>query len=214
MLLRRTWYLAGALLLLTASVSAAAPRGMVRIEGGSFRPLYAHHGRSVVAVNSFALDTVPVSQASFLEFLRRQGVRSGAQRTAAQATRQQAAAYCRARGARLPTIHEWEYVARASEKARDATADAAFKQRALELALSPRDGRFVIGSGMRNVWGVRDMHGGLPEWTAEDAHTRHTMNCAQGVVQTGDASDYAAFMRYAFRHGADAQTKAGFRCAV
>jgi hypothetical protein len=43
---------------------AQLPRDMVRIEGGSFRPLYAPTGAKVAHLESFAIDTVPVSIAS------------------------------------------------------------------------------------------------------------------------------------------------------
>ncbi len=215
---------------------AQLPRDMVRIEGGSFRPLYAPAGSRTVHVESFAIDTVPVSIASFLHFVRNHpgwapgrvpaGFADGDYlknvKADAQATRRPIAwvswpaadTYCRARGARLPTTAEWEFLARADENDRNAAARSEFKQRALELVLAADPPAFLIGSGLRNVWGVRDLHGGLLEWTHDfrsafgDAgahghdHQSGTATCASGTVQTGDASDYAAFLRYAFRAAA------------
>ena len=248
MSLRRTPYLAGALLVLTTSVSLAAPRGMVRIEAGSFRPLYAQPGEKIVHVAAFALDTVPVSQAGFLAFVRQQPrwakgkvpglfadaqylqrMTGSAEHAVTSVSWFAAEAYCKARGARLPTTSEWEYVARASETQRSAVEQPDFKQRVLDMALARRAGSFRIGSGLRNVWGVRDLHGGIGEWTLDfhtifgdtdsrrSGHTDRTMTCAAGAVETGDASDYAAFMRYAFRAGASGRTtstQVGFRCAA
>jgi formylglycine-generating enzyme required for sulfatase activity len=230
------------------NAAAQLPRGMVRIEAGSFSPLYAQHGNATVHVQRFAIDTVPVSLASFRQFVQRHpewargrvpgdradagylkhvDANSGAPgRAATHVSWFAAAAYCRARGARLPTTDEWEYLARASEKDRNAAAGAGFKQRVLELALAAQPGTFLIGSGLRNVWGVRDLHGGLMEWTQDfqaaagngaSSHRHDASTCAGGTSQTGDASDYAAFLRYAYRAALAPQTTAahlGFRCAA
>lgn len=59
-------------------------------------------------------------------------------------------------------------------------------------------------------------HGRLWEWTS-DFHHIHTAHCANGIVQTGDASDYEAFMRYSLRSTLNANSSMsslGFRCVV
>ena len=215
----------------TLLLLAALQPGMVRIAGGEFKPLYATPGHPVVRVASFALDTLPVSEAQFAAFVAQQpnwklaapqGAR--ADRAVRNVSWRAADAYCRRRGARLPTTYEWEYAARADETRRDASGDVAFRQRALDLVM--RSGSVArMGKGMRSVWGVRDLHGGVFEWTHDyaghlEAHHGHgemmTM-CASGTVQTGDAGDYAAFFRYSFRSTADPGIGAGnvsFRCAA
>ncbi len=233
--------------LASASGTKPVPPGMARITGGSFRPLYAQPGERIARVDAFAIDTVPVSSVDFLRFVAEQPrwargrtpamladanylARVIADRTKAitQVSWFAATAYCGARGARLPTTNEWEYVARASESSRDATTRSGFKQRVLELAMAADPKRFRIGAGFRNVWGVRDLHGGLIEWTADfqtifsgpghtHGHQDRALTCSAGAVDTGDASDYAAFLRYAFRGSADTRTTAGnvgFRCAA
>jgi formylglycine-generating enzyme required for sulfatase activity len=195
----------------------------------------------------FAIDTVPVSSADFLRFTLKQprwsrsqipasfaddtylsGVIDDATRPVTQVSWFAADAYCSNRGARLPSTNEWEFVARASETDRDAASQPGFRQRILELAMAAAPATSRIGSGFRNVWGVRDMHGGVMEWTADvltiftgDAHgnsqSQHTMACSAGAVETGDASDYAAFMRYALRRsieGRNTVANVGFRCAA
>lgn len=213
-----------------AARTNAVPAGMVRIAGGSFEPLYAVPGHSTVKVAPFAIDTVPVSQAQYAGFVaKRAGVpapRADAHRPATNVTWLEATAYCRARNARLATTDEWEYVARADEQRRDASITTTFRQRALQLAIGNRPGQLLIGRGLRNVWGVRDLHGGVSEWTADfngsaHAHNRsaHTpaMTCASGTVETGDPGDYAAFLRYSLRRTWNVNSSAsnlGFRCAL
>jgi formylglycine-generating enzyme required for sulfatase activity len=224
----------------SSPVIAQLPRGMARIEAGSFRPYYAQPGQPPIQVKGFAIDTVPVSLARFDPFAARRSrsdqapgrsrnntsLQDAAQRPATNVTWFAATTYCRARGARLPTTAEWEFVARASEDDRQAASGSAFKQRTLELALAADPARFLIGAGFRNVYGVRDLHGGVMEWTADfrtAAHrgARHDnqdggSTCGAGTVHSGDASDYAAFLRSAFRAALTPHTTApnlGFRCA-
>jgi formylglycine-generating enzyme required for sulfatase activity len=151
-----------------------------------------------------------------------------------------ASAYCAAQGKRLPTTAEWEYVAAADEKRRDATRDPKFLQRLVALYTTRPDAR-VGGAGekFRNVYGVSALHGVVWEWTADfdgrrDEHAghgegamagmehgkgghEHMLSCASAAIGASNAGDYAAFMRYQFRAGltrSSAQQMLGFRCAA
>jgi formylglycine-generating enzyme len=166
-----------------------APAGMVWIDGGEFRPLFAQPGERIVAVISFALDTLPVTRGEFLEFVRSNpswradrvpalfagpgylqdwpaplaaGDADALARPVTNVSWFAAKAYCEARGARLPTTAEWEYAARASETDPDAARNAAFRQRVLDLMLGA-----TPAAGFRNAWGARELHGSLSEWVLD-----------------------------------------------
>jgi formylglycine-generating enzyme required for sulfatase activity len=226
----------------------------VRVEGGTFRPLYAQPGETTATVASFLLDSRPVTRAEFEAFVRseprwQRGRAPGlfvdagylhdwmsAANAGASIDRDQpvtdvswfaARAYCAARGARLPTTNEWEYAARADERSLDAAGSGEFRQRALELAMGRRPRPAAIG--FRDARGIFGLHGGVVEWVSDfqsifaggdsrvTTRRERNMTCAAGATATGDAGDYAAFMRYAYRstlEGRDTNGTLGFRCAM
>jgi formylglycine-generating enzyme required for sulfatase activity len=226
---------------------------MVRVAGGSYRPLYAQPGERIVSVAPFLLDAQPVTRAQFEAFLRLQprwqrgraprlfvdenylrdwagpadaGTARGRSLPVTGVSWFAARSYCEARGARLPTVAEWEYAARADEHRPDAAAHAGFRQRVLELTLRRR--LQPVGSGFTNAWGASDLHGNALEWVDDFASifagtdSRQTsrldrgLTCASGVTHTGDPGDYAAYLRYALRGTLEARSTTntlGFRCA-
>lgn len=237
-------FLAALLLVATSSVtSAATPRpsakraAMAAIPAGRYHPLYAD-GAPPLPVKAFWIDREPVTRAQFLSFARAnpawlKGVSASAaspDRPMTSVTWGAARAYCAARGKRLPTTAEWEYVAAADEKRRDATRDPAFSQRLVALYTTRPEAR-VGGAGerFRNVYGVSALHGVVWEWTSdfdgrsdgEQAHAAHAagdmdgmagmghgtgehehmLSCASAAIGASNAGDYAAFMRYQFRAG-------------
>lgn len=142
-----------------------------------------------------------------------------------------AKAYCKAQGKRLPTIAEWEYVAQASEKERDARRDEQFLQRLLGWYSKPTPDILPdVRSTFRNVWGVYDLHGLIWEWVSDfnsaivtgesrgDTSIERNLFCAAGAVGVSETEriNYPAFLRYAFRsslQGNYAVYNLGFRCA-
>lgn len=140
-----------------------------------------------------------------------------------------ARAYAKWRGKRLPTQDEWEFVARANEGQIDATKDAGFHRRILDFYGKPTPSKLPkVGSVYKNVYGVHDMHGLVWEWVGDfnsvmvtgesrqDSGIDRGLFCAAGAVGGADPSDYAAYMRYAFRSSLQAKYTVGnlgFRCA-
>jgi formylglycine-generating enzyme required for sulfatase activity len=220
---------------------------MAAIPAGKYHPLYAD-GAPAFPVKAFSIDREPVTRAQYLSFARSNptwlaGVdpRAAAlDRPMTGVTWYAARAYCAAQGKRLPTTAEWEYVAAADEKRRDATRDPQFLMRLVSLYTTRPEARAGgAGEKFRNVYGVSALHGVVWEWTADfdgghDEHAghgngtmagmehgkgghEHMLSCASAAIGASNAGDYAAFMRYQFRAGltrSSAQPMLGFRCAI
>lgn len=141
-----------------------------------------------------------------------------------------ARAYCEARGGRLPTTLEWEYVAAADAKRTDASRDPAFVKRILEWYGKPFRPRDLVAArdAGPNAYGVSQLHTLVWEWTEDfngvfltgdnrqDGDSLPNLFCGAGSAAGATREDYAAFMRYALRsslRGNYALTNLGFRCA-
>lgn len=138
-----------------------------------------------------------------------------------------ARAYLRAIGKALPTVDQWEYVAAADDTRRDASRDPAFLERLRLWYGRPTPARLPpVGRTPRNVYGVRDLHGLIWEWTLDfnsalvtgesraDSALERTLYCGSGAAGASNFEDYAAFMRYAFRSSLEARytiANLGFR---
>jgi formylglycine-generating enzyme required for sulfatase activity len=233
---------------------------MVMLPAGHYRPLYAAPGAHRVAVAAFALDREPVTTGEFLTFVERHpewrrdrvrrvyadagyladwptatdaGSRDVRRRPGTQVSWFAARAYCASLGQRLPTVDEWEYAAAASERAADATGDAAFRARLLALYAGVGKRTGADTRGFENTYGVRALHGVVWEWTLDfnsivldddsratgsgaDARDRH-LYCASAALGATDPSNYPAFLRHAVRAGLGPRSSTlavGFRCAA
>jgi formylglycine-generating enzyme required for sulfatase activity len=142
-----------------------------------------------------------------------------------------AKAYCAARSARLPTEREWELAALASESRADGSNDPRWLARILSFYSEPTAGSSLrdVGAGKPSFWGIYDMHGLIWEWVydfgaslvAADSREKDDAEpnrfCGASGADARNPSDYASFMRVAFRSSLQASfttTRLGFRCAA
>lgn len=137
-----------------------------------------------------------------------------------------AQAYCEWQGKRLPELHEWEFAAKALP-VENQYYDSL--QRIISDWYSNRlRNNFEVGSLYQNTYGVWDMHGLIWEWVYD--FNSITMNddgrnqeeipeglfCGSASLNANDATDYASFVRFAFRtslKGNYSLRRLGFRCA-
>lgn len=123
-----------------------------------------------------------------------------------------ARAFLKSRGKRLPTSDEWEFAARADATRIDASGDPKFNAALLEWYGRPTAATLPFArEADRNFHGIRGMHGLVWEWVRDfnnamvtgesrgDSDLEQRLYCAAGATGAVDKSDYAAFMRYAFR---------------
>ena len=218
---------------------------MVKLPGGTWRPLYGRPTDAPIAIAPFRLDRDAVTRGDFLTFARAnpqwrrddlaRGTAVDRRRPMTDVSWFAARAYCEWRGARLPSLAEWEYAAAASATNRDAAREPAFMQELLALYSTRPRPLPPVEKGIVNAYGVRGLHGLAWEWvadfgTAPGQHehashdhggrakaAKHDMSCAGAAIGATDPSNYAAFLRYAFRSGLSGQTSLetlGFRCAA
>lgn len=249
--------LAAAGVVWSTAVHAAAP-GPVRIPGGTFTPLYTPEGTApTLAVADFTLDRTPVTKGEFAAFVRaeprwrksaapavfRDGhyLRDwpGDQAFGSSVTHAAepvvnvswfaARAYCKWRGGRLPTTAEWEYVALAGYRERDARREPDYRDEVLRWYVTPAADRLApVGAGRPNAYGVYDLHTLVWEWVEDfntavstgdnrsDSDTERNLFCGGTAGLATDRDDYAAYMRFAFRSSllpAYTGQHLGFRCA-
>ena len=122
--------------------------------------------------------------------------------------------YCQARGKDLPTTDQWEYAA--YDRGRGAA-------QALDWFAQPNTQRLAsVRSAAPNGFGVSGLYGEIWEWTLDFSSAipanddGDTSFCGNGSQGAADSSDYASFLRYAFRSSLRASyavENLGFRCA-
>jgi formylglycine-generating enzyme required for sulfatase activity len=140
-----------------------------------------------------------------------------------------AQAYCKAKGARLPTWREWEYVAAADETRRDARRDPGWRERILAWNSRAASGLLPrAGLQAPNAYGVQDIHGVVWEWTDDfssllvSGDNRNQGDgdrakfCGAESLSMTDRENYAVVMRVSMLSSLEARdttSSLGFRCA-
>ena len=229
--------------------------GMVRVPGGAFRPFYRAPGDGLVRVATFDLDEHAVTNAEYLAFVgahpewRRSRVPrlfadegylaqwrgdldagTSPNQPVTRVSWFAAKAYCESHGKRLPRESEWEYAARASERAADGSRDRAMVQRVMQFYARPQPTTIPdVRTTYRNYYGLWDMHGLVWEWVLDFNATRELSDnrnpetaednrfCGASALGANDRADYATFMRFAFRSSLSGDytvRNLGFRCAM
>jgi formylglycine-generating enzyme required for sulfatase activity len=226
------------------------------VRGGEFRSVLSPApGNDSVNVKDFRIDVTPVTNAQFADFLRKQPQwrrdriarlfadkeylahwdqadqpnSAIAEQPVTQVSWFAASAYCEARGGRLPTWYEWEYLAAASETAKDARSDPAWRQRILSWYAKPATAMLPpIGKTPANIYGVRDVHGVVWEWiddfnsilvsgdNRDQGDPDILKFCGTGALTMQDKDNYAILMRIALfssLQGHYTTSSLGFRCA-
>jgi formylglycine-generating enzyme len=225
------------------------------VPGGTIATLLPPDGKQArVTVRYFAMRTLPITQAEFARFVQQQPqwsrTRSAASILAdAQYLRRwptdtsphpadrprpvtdvswfAAVAYCHSEGARLPTWHEWEYVAAADAKRRDARADPLWRTHILDWYGQTSKPLPAVGSTAKNVYGIYDLHGVIWEWVDDfgalmvsgDNRTQgdpdNLQFCGAGALSSNDRENYPVLMRIAMLSSLSAAStnrNLGFRC--
>lgn len=238
-----------------AAMARAAEPGMVFIPGGEFARGRSHPNPDAelawypnplkddlpvrkIAVSPFYLDEAEVTNSRYAAFVRKSGRKpphywagSVPRETAlahpvVNVTWEEAAAFCRAEGKRLPTEAEWERAARGlaeglvypwgnrAPTAKDARHDAL-------------DGPAPVCQSPRNAFGLCDIAGNAWEWTADwydrdyyaAAPARDPPGPPAGkyrVIRGGSWFDQPKFLASAYRswaRPAERSPTIGFRCA-
>lgn len=233
----------------------SSSKKMMKIDSGSYRAFIGKDSGRIVKVPTFYLDESPITNAEYLQFLKAnpQWAKSKVKRLYADSTYLQhwksdfeipenlspnapvtnvswfaAREYAKSVGKRLPTIDEWEFVALADRKTKNASKKPEFTDFILKSYQKKDKAKQVVAQDSANYYGVHNMYGMVWEWTFDfnsvmmsgesrkDNATNDNLFCAGAAVTSSDLRNYAAFVRYALRGSLKADyclNNLGFRCA-
>jgi formylglycine-generating enzyme required for sulfatase activity len=249
--------LGGLLSLQAAAGNDTTGSRMAVVRGGRFASvLPPAPGVKQVQVEDFRLDRTPVTNAQFARFVQQHpqwrrdqiatlfaddrylsqwasptepgaGIRS---QPVVRVSWFAAAAYCEARGARLPAWYEWEYAAAASAARTDGRSDPEWQQVLLSWYSRSASGSLPdVGRTQPNYYGIYDLHGVIWEWVDDFAgmlvagDNRQQSDpdslrfCGPGALTMEQKENYPTLMRIALLSSMQARYTGGamgFRCAA
>jgi formylglycine-generating enzyme len=166
---------------------------MALVKGGSYVPLYGKKQAKVI-VNDLYMDVYPVTNAEYLDFVKRNekwqkskvkkifadgnylvkwkndtllNIDAKPNSPVTNVSWYAANAYCDCQGKRLATVDEWEFVAMANETLPDAREIESYNQIILDWYEKPKKYQDEIGHTFKNYYGIYDLHGLVWEWTSD-----------------------------------------------
>ena len=164
---------------------------MVLIKGGEYQPFYGEDS-TLVKVDNFLLDERPVTNAEFLDFVKKnpKWKRSNIKAIFADDTYLKdwqddetlpkdadpnaavtyvswfaAKAYAKSAGKRLPTLDEWEYVAMADEESANARDKPTYSAHLINLYNEKDRQKHQVKISAPNYYGIYNMFDLVWEWT-------------------------------------------------
>ncbi|KIA84694.1 hypothetical protein OA84_01610 [Kaistella solincola] len=164
---------------------------MVLIKGAEYQPFYGEDS-SFVEVQDFLLDERPVTNAEFLDFVKKnpKWKRSNVKAAFADETYLKdwqddetlpkdanpdaavtfvswfaAKAYAKSAGKRLPTLDEWEFVAMADEESANARNKPTYSSHLINLYNEKNREKHPVKISKPNYWGAYNMFDLVWEWT-------------------------------------------------
>lgn len=166
---------------------------MILIEGGQYTPFYGRKD-TLVTVQPFWMDETPITNAEFLEFVKKnpQWSKSKVKAIYADSTYLKdwpsdfelpknykpnspvcyvswfaAKAYAESVGKRLPTQDEWEFTGQADATSKDATKKPSYSSDIIDL-YNIKDKQYgEVGKSTPNVYGIYNMFDMIWEWSED-----------------------------------------------
>lgn len=199
----------------------------VPVPAGTFLSLFADKGELETKIGPLLVDKTPVTNASYLKFLKNSPswrksrvaalfadssylkswpgdlkfpLKEG-EHPVVQVSWFAARAYCESKGGRLPTTAEWEYFSDSQNPEHQAET--------LKWYSKAQEKSKPVGQGKPNKFGLLDTRGSVWEWVEDFSSAimpgdsregpMKDLFCGGSSLKAKDPQQYASFLRYAFR---------------